>query len=598
MTNFSGIPMKATYKTLLTVFLVFIGVQGCAIFHSPFKKETVRSSLLPGINPEIYKIAKVKADSLIPSKESESEADALVRTGKIDLEVSEALWRAVEVYRKRAASDSGQNKIVPETEEVAVSSDDVMVVYLKKDTVKTKIKTVEKDSLSEPIILMMARQYMDNAMQMFLKAKEINRFNLETIQDIAGLYAKKAEIFKDSTSSHESIRQYEYVARYQKGYHILFSRLGANYEAINDWKNAYSNYREALRVFLATAKLDFSTDLKTDREDSLHSIGILADYWIDKARAETKLFLADSAVVSWLNALSYSQTESENKYIETNLQKIMWDSLNIRAFVMKDSVEELLNQEKLVEVRLGYLDLLKVVRTQKARDEISHELAVMDFNEKNENSEQVEQRKKQAIQRMVAIINRADADKSTLNQFEAPVEYPILYSMSLDSTGTRLVMSDHLAENHELTALMETGKLHVDSTYKKIFSSAGLMCFEYGQEMMGKGNYEDGKFYLQRSSMIDWPGSYKPLFVLARYHSIRADARVALKNCYEILRVHKNMKPEEIKLYLNFLVNLFRKPVVNHQDAAKQIYSIYQNYINGGQIQWDVISTYLEPYKA
>lgn len=589
--------MKFDKITQSVALVMLIGIQSCAILHNPFKNEVVRSSGLPGINPEVYKIAKVKADSLIPSKESETEADALVRRGKIDLEVSESLWRAVEIYRKRAASDTIQKPAAPETEDIEVSSDDVTVVYLKKDTVKTKLKPVEKDTLSESLILMMARQYMDNAMQMFLKAKEINRFNLQTIQEIANLYAENAKRFQDSTSSMESIRQYEYVARYQKGYHILFSRLGANYEAINDWPNAYSNYREALRVFLATANLNFSPDATTAREDSLKSLSVLTDYWIDKARAETKLLLADSAVVSWLNALNISQVPAEIEFIQTNLRNIMWDSLNIRAYVLRDSVDELENQDKIIEARLGYLNLFKILRTRKAKDEISYRLARMEFNAKEKDAASRSQ-KKQAIQRIVEIVNRMDADKKTMNQFEAPVNFHVLHTLSLDSSGKRFVYHNHFETNHDTLGSPTGGKMQLDSTYKLIFAAAGEMCFDYGQELMGSGEYDDGKFYLQRSSMIDWPGAYKPLLHLARFHSIRADTRVALKNCYEILRVHNYMKPDEIKMYLNFLVNLFRKPVVNRQDAARQIYSIYQNYINGGPIQWDVVSYYLEPYKA
>lgn len=588
--------MRLYLKILFVIFLVFFGGQGCSVFHIPFRREIVRSSGLPGINPEIYQMAKMKADSLIPSKESESEADALVRRGKVDLEVGESLWRAVELFREQASSDSVQEETLPETKEVAISSDDVMVVYLKSDTVKTKPKTVEKDSLTEPLLLMMARQYMDNAMQLFLKAKQIDPFDLQTVQDIANLYSQNAERFQDSTSSLESIRQYEYVARYQKGYHILFSRLGANYESINDWKNAYRNFREALRVYLATSKLNFSTDPGTAAEDSLRSLGILTDYWIDKARAETKLLMADSAAVSWLNALSISQSEEEIKYIETNLQKIMWDSLNIRAYVMKDSVDQLYNEGKMVEARLGYLELLKILQTQKAKDEISYYLAQMDFYEGAEDADQ-EKLKLQAIQRIIEVVNRADANKNTSNRFEAPADYHILYSLTLDSTGRRLKILNNLAEDEQLLALMESGKMKVDSTYKHIFKTAGQMCFEYGQEQMGK-NYQDGQFYLRRSSMIDWPGVYKPLLVLARFHSIRGKTRTALKLCHKILDVHKYMNPDEIKMYLSFLVNLFRKRDVNRRDIARQIYSIYSRYINGGPIRWDVVSSFLEPYKV
>jgi len=595
--------MKLVIKTILMVLFFSLILQNCAVLKAPFRKTIVRRSVPYGIDPAVHRWAKVKADSLIPSKESKSVADKLVTEGQKDLEVNESLWSAIERFRERALKDTLEPPPPPEKQEVEINDDEIMVVYLKKDTLKTKTKTAPKDTITEPLLKYMAKLYLDNAMAKFLEAREINRFDLETITKIAESYSKNAERFQDTTSSLKSIEQYEYIARYQKGFHQLFVRLGDNYRAINDWPNAYTNYKEALRVFLATSSLKFVSDSATASIDSVESQKILTDYWINKAEAETQLNLPDSAIVSYLHALQSAIEQNNIAYIEHQINRIMWDSLNIRAVVIRDSVNKLYAAEKYVEARLGYQNLLKSIKTQKARDEIEFALAEMNYvlAEKLKEKLNLPEEKdlqKEAVQNVVKIVTRADANKNTPETYEAPVDYNVLYYLALDSTGTRFIRHKSLTYNQELIKLEKEGKLKVDSTYKIIFNRAGNLCFDYGQTMMNKGEYLEAKFYLNHASEIDWGGSYKSLFILARFHSIRANPRLALKNCYNIAKLHHKMTPEETKQYLYFLVNLFRKRGVDRSDISRQFYSIYNNYINGGPVPWDIVFHFLEPYKV
>ncbi|MBN2091021.1 hypothetical protein JW964_15515 [candidate division KSB1 bacterium] len=583
------------FNKLFIVFSILFSIlmQNCGIFHKDVKPDIVPRSVLPGIDPKVYILANAKADTLIPSKEKEAEAADLVQIGQKDLEISESLWRAVEIFRERVEKDSLKQPTRIVKEQIEVSDDENTTVYLRTDSTKIKKEVALKDSLTEPILKQLARLYLDNSMKYFLQAKEINRFNLNTITQVANLFNQKAERYQDSTSSKSSIEQYQYIARYQKGYHYLFARLGENYEKIGDWESALKNYKEALRVFLATSGLKFATDANVARQDSIEENRQLVQYWVARAYAETRLFMADSAMVSWLNAHLYADEPARIDEIEGNIKNIMWDSLNIKAFTMRDSIERVYKKGKEDVLRAGYLALLKIIKTQKARDEIESIIAEIDFASEDDAVKQ------SAIQRIVNIVRRADANPATRDKFEAPIRYDIIYYLELDSlNSSRFIVHNDLRYSNRLIDLLENNKLKVDSTYKKIFRSAGSMCFQYGQEKMDQGLYDDAHLYLNRSNGIDWHGRYKSSFILARFYGQRLNPRRALQHCYEIAAAHEYMSFEEHRDFLLLMSRLFRNRLIDKVHLAQEVYQIYNIFINGGEIPWADIFSYLEPYRG
>lgn len=583
------------FKKIKVIFpiLISLSIMNCGIFHRNVKREIAPVSALPGIDPKVYTWASAKADTLIPSKAKESEASELVQTGQKDLEISESLWRALEIYRARAAKDSLKQPIRIVEEQVEVSDDENTTVYLRTDSTKIKKEVALKDSLTEPLLKQMARLYLDNSMNYFLKAREINRFDLNTITQIANLFNQNADRFQDTTSSRKSIQEYQYISRYQKGYHYLFARLGENYEKIGDWENALKNYKEALRVFLATSGLKFATDANIARQDSIAENRQLVQYWINRAFAETRLFMADSAITSWMNALYNANEPARIDEIEGNIKNIMWDSLNIKAFAMRDSIERVYKKGKEDALRAGYMALLKITKTRKARDEIESTIAEIDFaNEKDDI-------KQAAIQRIINIVRRADAVPATRDKFEAPLNYDIIYYLELDSLdNTKLLVHRDLRYDKRLIDLLENNKLKVDSTYKKVFRNAGTMCFQYGQEKMDQGLYDDARLYLNMSNGIDWHGRYKSSFILARFYGQRLNPRRALQHCYEIAAAHEYMTYEEHRDFLLLMSRLFRNRLIDQAKLAQDVYQIYNNFMNGGEIPWTEIFSFLEPYRG
>jgi hypothetical protein len=583
------------FKNIKVIFpiLICLSILNCGIFHRNIKREIAPVNALPGIDPKVYTWASAKADTLIPSKAKESEASELVQTGQKDLEISESLWRALEIYRARAAKDSLKQPIRIVEEQVEVSDDENTTVYLRTDSTKIKKEVAQKDSLTEPLLKQMARLYLDNSMNYFLKAREINRFDLNTITQIANLFNQNADRFQDTTSSRKSIQEYQYISRYQKGYHHLFARLGENYEKIGEWENALKNYKEALRVFLATSGLKFATDTTIARQDSIAENRQLVQYWINRAYAETRLFMADSAIASWMNALSNADEPARIDEIEGNIKNIMWDSLNIKAFAMRDSIERIYKKGKEDVLRAGYMALLKIAKTRKARDEIESMIAEIDFATEKDEVRQA------AIQRIINIVRRADAVTTTRDKFEAPLTYDIIYYLELDSLdNTKFFVHKDLRYDKRLIDLLENNKLKVDSTYKKIFRNAGTMCIQYGQEKMDQGLYDDARLYLNMSNSIDWHGHYKASFILARFYGQRLNPRRALQHCYEIATAHEYMTFEEHRDFLLLMSRLFRNRLIDKAKLAQDVYQIYNNFMNGGEIPWAEIFSFLEPYRG
>ncbi|MCI0511793.1 hypothetical protein L0128_01105 [candidate division KSB1 bacterium] len=577
---------------LLSVLTLALLFQSCALWRGLFRPKIIQRTIPSGIDPELYRWAKVKADSLIASKESVSEASEIIQVGQKDLEISESLWNGLDLYHKKVRADSTKRIVTPPPkEEMRMSEDGVAIIRIQPDTVVTEEAEIPPDTLTVPLLTLMNRLYLDNAMSYFLKARYINRFDLDNIRNIADLYSREAERFRDTQSSRRSIEEYEYVARYQRGYHWLFRRLGENYEGIKDWQNALENYKEALRVFDATSSLRFITDSTSAKADSISAHDDYIYYWIKKAEMESKMYRADSALVSWLRAAELASASKDINYIHHQIRALMWDSLNIQAMVLKDSIETYTNQNDLVKIKLGYLRLLRLVKTQKARDDVESTLAILDYNSEGES-------KREAIQRMVRIVQRMDDNKATINRYEAPLDYDIIYYLQLDSTKKRAIQYKNLSYHPEIQRLLESNKLRVDSTYKVIFKSAGQMCFEYGQAMMREGKYEDAKLFLNFSSAVDWPDRFKALYELARFHSIRSEPRVALAKCYTIIQFSEHLNSAETKEFLNLLVRLFRNRLINQQEVSRQIYQIYSQYLQGGPVPWEVVHQFLEPFKA
>lgn len=604
-----------TYLKLMIIALILIStLQNCGVLRTPFKKTIIlTSSIPPGIDTVVYKEAKKKADSLMASEEEEDVARRLKNEGQLELEKNETLSRALQVFRKRAKNDTVPPP-PPVQEEITVSDEDVMVIHLKQDTIKTLKKKVVRDTLTIPIIELMAKVYLDNAMQKFQDAKQVNRFDLENVRQMGEL------LQRNPGSMQQSIEQYEYFARYQKGYHGLFFRLGDNYEAINDWENALRNYKEAIRVFYETADLKMFADSASVQQDSLRDRETLTDYWIRRAIAEMKLSQGDSAMLSWLNARNYVNDRTTADYIEEQMQRVMWDSLNVPAVVLRDSLDKLYNREQYFAAKLGYMDLLKIIKTQKARDEIEFLIAEMDFRleekfKKENNIPKDQDLKEDAIRVIDKVLMRADSEKKTKDIFEAPVPFNVLYfyyiktdsfyktqrDTVIDPVTNEIVEKDvkkfvkakqslarynELSENDYLYEKMQKGELKADSTYKQIFYRAGQLCYDYGELKMRQGDYDVGQIYLEKSSKIDWPKNYLPLFTVLRFNQIRRNFKAAFQNVYDLLERKEKMSPEELCQTLTELQQLLMKPGIRRMDLAQEIYTMYLSCHNGEAISW------------
>lgn len=591
--------MKTVSLILIALFL------NCAVFKMPLSNKITASPKYPGVDPQLAKKAEIKSRNYFVSKEEEEESEKYAVLGKSALEVSESLWQALKTYKEHVKADTIK-KIEPPKERITekVTDDADIIIILEKDTLETEAQNKpkleekmkqKKYDLVEDLLTMSMQLYLNNAMEHFQIARKKNKFNLDLAIERANIFHENyGQYLKDPEGFKRSAQELEKVIQFQKGYHFIFYRLGNNYEFLNDWQRAYENYKKALFVFEKADALDVLPDSARTREDTLLYRKTLFTYLRDKAIAETKLFMPDTALVTWYKAIEVAPEIEDVLYVERSMMDILWDDKNIKATVMRDSAYSLMVREEYDSARVILINLLPSLKTQKAKDETLTNIAWIEY---------FHQKQKQgALSRINNLVKNADGKKSTANFYEAPFEIHEFNYYSLDSTRKELIRNKAPNEFFSHFIVKDTSKTNAnnksdlkaktvtfvhDSTYKEIFKVIAGIYFDYGLQARKEGRFNDARHYLDLTTRIDWPGRGRAYLGLVPIVS-RKDPVESIKLCQKAFQFHADLNNKEKNEAFSLMIRLLKHRKIKRVDLARYVFNIQKR---GEPVPWDYLIT-------
>jgi len=574
----------------------------CAVFKIPFTQKMATPSGYPGVDPKLAEDAVIKSSNYFVSKEEEQESDKYAALGKSELEVSESLWRAIEIHKQRVKADTIK-KVEPPKERITekVTEDADVIIIIEKDTLAPekqdevkleKEKKQEQIDLVEELLTMKMQLYLKNAMENFRIAREKNKFNLDLAIERAEVFQQSyGERLKDPEGFKKSAQELEKVIQFQKGYHQIFDRLGMNYEFLGDWEKALENYKKALFVFDKTASLDVLPDSAKTKEDTLEYQKTRFYYLSNKANAETKLFMADSALVTWYQAFEIAPKYEDLMEVKRKMMDILWDDKNILATVMRDSAGYLMARNEYDSARIVLAKLIPSLKTQKARDEVLTTLALIEFYHLKQ--------KENALNRINNLVKNADADGASPDFYEAPFKIHEFNYYYLDSSQTELIQKNEPNDLFSIFLVNDTSSIKsdnkmtnktrfrtfaYDSTYKKLYKHIGQIYLDHGIEARKEGRFGDARYYLDLSSRIDWLGRGKAYLGLAS--ASRKDPKESFELCQKAFHFHENLDQNEIQEAFSLMIRLLRSRIIGRIDLARNVHNIRKH---GEPIPWNYL---------
>ncbi|MBN1350982.1 hypothetical protein JXJ21_16295 [candidate division KSB1 bacterium] len=585
-------------KTIIPLILSIL--LSCAVFKFPFNKAIVAYPEYPGVKPQLAEEAERRSRNYFVSKEEEEESEKYAALGKSELSESESLLRAIDQLKARLKADTSKKAEKPKEKIVEKMTDDVDIVFIRTTdttTVEDKavqdeetLKILEKYGFEDELLTMLTQLYLRNAMESFRIAREKNQFNLQlTIQRAEIFHEKYGATGYDPEAYRKSAQELEKVIRFHKDEHDNFNRLGLNYEYLKDWKRAYENYKQALYVYDNVASLNVLPDSARTHQDTLEYHGRRFMYLTDKARAEMRLFMPDSALLSLYRATENVTNNQDFLFLQNSIKNILWDDKNIYAMMLRDSAYTLQNHQKYDSAHAVYVTLLDTLKTRQARDEILTDIALIEYLDFKQHEG--------ALARIQNILKDADANPATRDFFEAPFEIDDFNYYYLDSTGTKLIKKDEPNDlfsviiknnnhNNNHSDSDQTGNNQLttfiyDSTYKNIFRNIGQLYLDYAMEAQSKGRFEVARIYYDIITKIDWNGRGKGYLGLIPLHP-KTDPRGAVKLCQKAFQYHNHLNEEERRKVFSYMVRLLKK--MRKEKEARWVHNIRRR---GGAIPWE-----------
>ena len=247
---------------------------------------------------------------------------------------------------------------------------------------------------SEEALLTRQAGLLDLAQQKFEEALTFNPFDEQTRALLGRVYLYQYSRLKKEGAIENSITILERLVRLEKGRHEFFSELASAYYSQENWQLAAVNYLKAEAALIDARETDVNAPepgLLSD-QDSLTLFNYAYYY------GETSAFTYNTNEA--MNALSRAKTfapgPAEVEIVDGVIDWIEWDGGNIRASELRDELA-LLEGDNLEAAEDGYHDLMALLQTPSAKDEITWKLALVEANLKKNES---------AVTRLKALVDR------------------------------------------------------------------------------------------------------------------------------------------------------------------------------------------------
>ncbi len=470
-----------TTKLLILSWLILLLIGCASTKNQPDLIDVSNNPKMPviiaGVDSMIEVQAKQKATRLFVELNKQKRADSLLTYGQDFLKITEELYE--DISDKEEELEKAQKKAEDEKSTVDKSKPASLAEQRKQ---KLQLEQMTEDSLTTTLVKSLLEYFLDHCSVAFNEANEIDPFNLRSYQLLARGNWDKGLIFEDTTSYNKAVVALQQFLNHDKGYPFIYRELGRNHYQLEKWDLAYQNLKNAKDILMITAFFDNekvdSTILKKYPFLGHVEPATYYDYVYDRARAEMKVYKADSARLSLREAYALADTQEDSTRIQRMALWINWDDGNIWASEMRDQINDSLRNKNYEWARDAYLKLIPKLRTKEARYNTIWRLARIEYH----NLKEMEK----AANRLYQVV--LDLDTS--------ITQPPKFSLD-----------DEQEKQYRIEA---------DSLYKLYSKDCGQMFYDIGVDYQRKGLFDQARSFFVKDTTIEWKGKAKTFLHLAQ----------------------------------------------------------------------------------
>lgn len=405
-------------------------------------------------------------------------------------------------------------------QEALSTADSLWIVYQSEFSGKASIKadsTDDKMKKKRQNFLDDMKTFLTKAEKKFRKSVDIDPFSLNSRDGLVRTHFLKAEIEENKSDYEQAEHVLRDMIERERGEHQLFFNLGECCFNLENWPEAFENYKRATDVFLQTKKFNRDSSLTSMAQDSIWN-GIYFTYLYSQSVSLSKMYRADEAIAMIQKAKEVASSD-EHKSIADRYEKwLNWDNGNIQTAEKRNEILKLVNEEKYGEAAARFEKLGQSLSDGAAKDEIEWRIAGLEFQYLN--------KKEQACERLLRVVRQWK---------------PI----ALNSKNE-------------------------DEKFQQYLKDCGAMHYHVGMSYIDKSDYRLARQYLDIGAEIDWFGKYKCQLELAKIN--KHNPQLSLDLIEKVLSVQSNLSVIEQLDALQIKLKVLKKLGPQYLAEAKQTY--------------------------
>lgn len=459
---------RLIYSFLVGVLLIGCGSSGSTTAPAPSsvsENSTVTASSVyvpPGVDTSTARRADSLADQSFVSLDKQRQASVRVREGQSLVQISDSLWRYLEMGSDTTNVDSvsqeKRNSAIRAYNRGADSLQKYLKVTKTADLDSTRLRRLQTDLLS-------------GAQLAFEEAIQLNPYDDATRNRLAQIYQLRAKRLGEEEAYQQAIDIFEKLVRLRKDQPSPFLNLANVYYETGEYEQAAENYRQARETYLESVELSFEGDQRVDSTR-------VFQYALAEADAHRYARSTDPALQGYRVALEYAGTSEQRNTAEDWVDWVNWDDGNINASFARDSLSTLAGRGEYAEAVQGFRALKPRLQTQSARDEIDWRLAQAEY----QNGQQA-----RAADRLQSLFRRTEVDANG-----APIDST--HQQYFDTYGTICLNLGRQKQNEDL----RTALTYFQQSAKVTWERQPLAELEAGKLL--RNNVEESVKYLERAA--------------------------------------------------------------------------------------------------
>ena len=468
--------------------MAFAGCSGSKSISSSDDRASFTPLFVPaGVDSTIAREADSLALASFVSITDQEAASIESEEGATLTAFSDSLWRYLEMTQDSTGS------VGPELAQAALRSANQAVQPLNE-----LIQLQQATDLDSATVVRRQAALLDQAQQALEEAIRLNPFDLQTQSVLARVYTAQAQRLGQANAYQQSIDVLEKLTRLRPDQHTLFIALANNYYQTQQWDAAVLNYERAEQVYLNTY------DLVADQVPAGPDNQLLYEYATRLADVHVIRRDANAAISAYERALGVAPNDEERAFVRGEMDWINWDNGNVSASFTRDSLVNLVQEQRFDEAEHGFLELLRSIQSPRAVDETEWRLATVQYQQGKGD---------EAADRLLRLIRRI------------PVE---------PGTG-----------------------VPSDSTNQRYFDTFGTICFN--QAMFYLGEQRDNRTalkYLEQAAQFPWKDRARAYLESAKL--LRSNTKEAKKRAHFALNEIDTLSPEDQKELFGLLATFYR----------------------------------------